>query len=69
MGHALELPFAQKLLQHSKEGLTLFIVENIYRVGMVAKQGMLYAKASCDFVAGVIIDGEKKLVGWSVRQE
>ncbi len=63
MGHALELPFAKKLLQHSKEGLTKFQVEDIYRVGLVGKKGRPYAKASCDFIAVVNIDGEKKLVG------
>ncbi len=63
MGHALELPFARKLLQHSKEGLTKFSVERIYRVGLVSKRGRPYAKASCDFVAAISIDGEKKLAG------
>jgi len=29
MGHDLEIPFARKLLQHSQEGLTFFIVEEI----------------------------------------
>jgi hypothetical protein len=63
MGHNLELPFAQKLLQHSKEGLTIFQVEDIYRVGLVGKKDEMYAKASCDFVAGIVIAGEKQLVG------
>jgi len=62
MGHQLELPFAHKLLQHAKEGLTLFIVEDIYCVGLVGKCSMMHAKASCDFIAIVVIDGEKKLV-------
>jgi hypothetical protein len=40
MGQNLELPFAQKLLQQSKEGLTLFQIENVYRVGLVEKNEM-----------------------------
>ncbi len=29
----------------------------------MGRQGRKYAKASCDFIAGVMVDGEKKLVG------
>jgi hypothetical protein len=63
MGQDLELPYAQKLLKHSKEGLTKFHVSQLYRVGLLAKCNALYAKASCDFIAGAEIDGEKMLVG------
>jgi len=63
MGHALELPFARKLLQHSKEGLTKFEVERVYHVGLVSRRGRPSAKASCDFVAVANINGERKLVG------
>jgi hypothetical protein len=62
LGHDLEIPFARKLLQQSKEGLTKFTMEKIYRVGLVGKRDHLYAKASCDFIAGVIIKGENLLV-------
>jgi hypothetical protein len=63
LGHELELPFAIKLLQQSKEGLTKFTVEKIYRVGLAGKKDKLYAKALCDFIAGVVIEGENLLVG------
>jgi hypothetical protein len=63
MGQNLELPFAKMLLKQSKLGLTKFPVEQIYRVGLVGKEGELYAKASCDFIAGALIGGEKILVG------
>ncbi len=63
MGHALELPFARKLLQHSKEGLTKFEVERVYHVGLVSRRGRPSAKASFDFVAVANINGERKLVG------
>lgn len=63
LGHELELPFARKLLQHSKEGLTIFDVEKIYRVSLVGKMNEMYVKALCDFVASAVIDGEKQLVG------
>jgi hypothetical protein len=56
MGHDLEVPFAQKLLQHSKEGLTKFEVEDIYRVGLVGKRGSMHHNV----VAVAINDGEKK---------
>jgi len=45
LGHELELPFAIKFLQQSKEGHTKFTVEKIYCVGLVGKKGKLYAKA------------------------
>ena len=63
LGHELELPFVIKLLKHSDEGLTKFTVEKIYRVGLLGKKDELYAKASCDFIAGVIVEGENLLVG------
>ncbi len=62
LGHYLEIPFARKLLQHSKEGLTKFTAEKIYHVGLVGKRDHLYAKASCDIIAGVIIAGENLLL-------
>jgi len=63
MGQNLELPLARKLLQHSKEGLTIFQIDDIYRVGLVGNKHELHAKASCDFVAGAVIEGEEQLVG------
>ncbi|MFN9978962.1 MAG: hypothetical protein ACK53Y_03560, partial [bacterium] len=63
LGHELELPFVIKLLKHSDEGLTKFTVEKIYRVGLLGKKDELYAKASCDFIAGVIVEAENLLVG------
>lgn len=63
LGHAMEISYAKNLLEHSKEGLTSFEVEKIYRVGLVAKRDEVYAKASCDFVAGAVIEGERQLVG------
>jgi hypothetical protein len=63
IGNALKLPFARKLLQHSKEGLTKFEVERVYRVGLVSRRGRPSAKASCDFVAVANINGERLLVG------
>jgi hypothetical protein len=63
MGQNLELPLARKLLQHSKEGLTIFQIDDIYRVGLVGKKHELYSKASCDFIAGAVIGGEEQLVG------
>jgi hypothetical protein len=63
LGHQLETPFTRKLLQHSKEGLSKFEVEKIYRVVFVGKSNEMFIKASCDFVAGAVIDGEKQLVG------
>jgi hypothetical protein len=63
MGHALELPFARKLLQHSKEGLMTFEVERGYCVGLVSRRGRPSVKASCDFVAVTNINGERKLIG------
>lgn len=63
MGQNLELPLAQKLLQHSKEGLTIFQINDIYQVGLVGKKYELYAKVSCDFVASAVIAGEKQLDG------
>jgi hypothetical protein len=59
MGHTLELPFAWKLLQHSKEGLTKFQVEDIFHVGLVGKRGRPYAKESCDLITVISINGEK----------
>jgi hypothetical protein len=50
-------------LQQSKEGLTKFTIEKIYRVGLVGIKDKLYAKASCDFIARVVIEGENLLVG------
>ncbi len=38
-------------------------VEKIYRVGLVGKRDHLYTKSSCDFISGVIIEGENLLVG------
>jgi hypothetical protein len=63
MGQNLELPYARKLLQHSKEGLTIFQIDDIYRVGLVGKKNEMYAKASCNFVAAAVIAGEEQLVG------
>ncbi len=63
MGQNLEVPFARKLLQHSKEGLTKYKIEKIFRVGLVAKRNKNYAKASCDFVAADTIEEETLLVG------
>jgi hypothetical protein len=63
MGHALELPFEGKLLEHSKKDVTVFPIDQIYCIGMVGKQGMMYAKSSCDFIARINTDGEKMLVG------
>jgi hypothetical protein len=37
MGQNLELPLARTLLPHSKEGLTIFQIDDIYRVGLVGK--------------------------------
>jgi hypothetical protein len=37
MGQDLELPYALKLLKHSKEGLTKFHVSQLYHVGLLAK--------------------------------
>jgi hypothetical protein len=53
-------------LQQSKEGLTKFTVEKDYRVCLVGKKDKLYAKAPCDFIAGVVIGGENLLVGVSI---
>jgi hypothetical protein len=63
LGHKLEIPLARKLLHHSEEVLTLFQVEKVYCVGLVAKNDEADVKASCDFVAVAVIDGEKHLVG------
>jgi hypothetical protein len=64
MGHQLEIPFAKKLLMHSRQGLTKIEVNEIYQVGLVGKIGEPYAKASCDFIAvAVSPEGEKILVG------
>ncbi len=63
LGRDLEIPFARKLLQQSKEGLTMFEVQKIYLVGLVGKKNHLYAKVSCDFIAGVVAEGENLLVG------
>jgi hypothetical protein len=41
----------------------LFIVEDIYHVGLLGKCGMMHAKASRVFIAGVVIDGEKSWLG------
>jgi hypothetical protein len=41
----------------------LFQIENVYRVGLVEKMNERCAKASCDFVAGAVIEGRKCLVG------
>ncbi len=41
----------------------MFQVEKVYRVGLVAKNDEAYVKASCDFVAVAVINGEKHLVG------
>lgn len=60
-GHQLELPYGNKLLQHSKEGITKFKVENLFRVGLVGKHGELYAKASTDFIGVGVIDGVETL--------
>ena len=62
-GQRLEVPFARRLMEHSNSGLTKFRVERIYQVGLLGKTGSLYAKASCDFVAGVLIDGDEEIVG------
>jgi hypothetical protein len=63
MGHNLEVPFAKRLLKHSRMGLTKIKVEEIYRVGSVGKEGEAYAKASCDFIAVATVENEKVLVG------
>jgi hypothetical protein len=60
--HDLEVPFAKKLPQYSKQGLTKIEVCKIYQVGLVSKWGELYAKASCDFIARVVAHGENILV-------
>ncbi len=63
MGQNLELPLARRLLQHSKEGLNIFQIDDIYRVGLVGKKHELYSKASSNFIAGAVIRGEEQLVG------
>jgi len=63
MGHKLEVPFAKRLLEHSMMGLTKIKVEEIYRVGLVGKEGEAYAKASCDFIAVATVEHVKVLVG------
>jgi hypothetical protein len=62
MGQDRELPYALKLLKHSKDGLTKFHVSQLYCVGLLGKCNAMYAKASCDFIAGAVIDGERMLV-------
>jgi hypothetical protein len=69
MGLAFELPVARKLLEHSKKVLAVFAIDQIYCIGMVGKQRMMYAKSSCDFIARIDIDGEKSLLGWNAKQE
>ncbi len=61
-GHQLELPFGKKLLKHSKEGITRFRVEKLFRVGLVGKNGEMYAKASTDFIGVAIIGNLETLV-------
>jgi hypothetical protein len=63
LGHELEIPFAKKLIEHSNAELTLFKVEKIFCMGLVAKQDELYVKASCDFVTCAVVEGERQLVG------
>jgi hypothetical protein len=63
MGHDLELLYAKQLLKHSKEGLTRFTVDKIYRVSLVGKREEIYSKASFDFIAVATVEGEKCLVG------
>ncbi len=63
MGHILEVPFAKRLLKHLRMGITKITVEEIYRVGLVSKEGEAYAKASCDFIAVATVENEKVLVG------
>jgi hypothetical protein len=62
-GQNLEVPFARKLLLHSKEGHALFECKNIYRVGLLGREGEMFAKASCDFLASALINGEMQVVG------
>jgi hypothetical protein len=62
-GHNLEVPFARRLLKHSRLGITKIKVDEIYRVGLVSKEGEAYAKASCDFIAVATVENEKVLVG------
>ena len=54
--HAKTLSKRKRILQDR----ILFILEEIYRVGLVGRQGRKYAKASCDFI-------ENSLLGWNVR--
>lgn len=61
-GHQLEGPFGEKLLKHSKEGITKFRVKQLFRVGLVGKSDAIYAKASTDFIGLAIIDGVQTLV-------
>ena len=61
-GHQLERPFGEKLLKHSKEGITKFKVEELFRVGLVGKSEAMYAKASTDFIGVATVDGVQTLV-------
>ena len=61
-GHQLERPFGEKLLKHSKEGITKFKVEELFRVGLVGRADAMYTKASTDFIGLAIIDGVQTLV-------
>ena len=63
MGQDLEIPFVKQLSKHSDKGITKFTIKSIYRVGLVAREGEMHVKASCDFIAGAIVNGEEVLVG------
>jgi hypothetical protein len=56
-GHQLEIPLGKKLLKHSKENITIFQVEKLYRVGLVGKSDEMYAKASADFIGVACMEG------------
>ena len=56
-GHQLEIPLGKKLLKHSKENITIFKVEKLYRVGLVGKSDEMYAKASADFIGVACMEG------------
>jgi hypothetical protein len=60
-GHQLERPFGNNLLQHSKEGITRFRVLKLFCVGLVGKNGEMYAKASANFIGVAIIHGRETL--------
>jgi hypothetical protein len=57
---SVQTTLLKRIIQSAFMPRLLFILEEIYRVGLVGRQGRKYAKASCDFI-------ENSLLGWNVR--